>query len=111
MAVISANFSTTDQERCYCTTDLEDLYDTIKKECSCEWLGEHINDYQSFLTSHIEADKFLESGQFDGELSDVMVRALTNVLGTPMVLFTSASDLPIIVTRPSHGNVTNIHPI
>ena len=40
-----------------------------------------------------------------------LVRALSNVLESPIVLFTSATGLPIIITRPSHTYVSNIHPI
>ena len=97
------------------SSDLED--DIIKKlriAVVQEWLGENMHEYQSFLSSqqlHAEAAKFTTHGVFSGEVGDLMVRALSNVLHTPIVLFTSAPDMPIIVTTPSHVHVTNTHPI
>ena len=48
-----------------------------------EWLGDHSQEYQSFLTRAQlvgEAHRFLENGEFAGELGDLVLTGLANVL-------------------------------
>ena len=54
-----------------------------------EWLGENSAHYESFLTHsqlQQEAQMFTESGHFSGELGDLVLSALANLLHTPIVV-------------------------
>lgn len=46
---------------------------------------------------------FLESGHFEGELGDLMVLTLANVLNIPIVLFTSVPNMPVLCVTPASG--------
>ena len=71
-----------------------------------EWLGENCEDYQSFLTHanlQVEALKFLQPGVFSGEMGDLVIKAVANIIQTPIVLFTSAIALPVVVVMPRNA--------
>lgn len=71
-----------------------------------EWIGDNSDYYQSFVTSDIqsEAEQYLNSGEFAGNLGDLMVVTLSNVLHLPIMIFTTITNLPVICITP----VTNI---
>lgn len=86
----------------------------LRRAVVTEWLGEHSTEYTGFLASaqlEKEAQTFLNSGEFAGELGDLVVSALSNVLQSPIVLFTSIANLPILVVTPSHTIMENPQPI
>ena len=68
-----------------------------------EW-RKHSEDYQGFLDEHQtvsgEAENFLQQGYFHGPLGNTMVLALSNALGLPIVIFSSALHYPIIHVSP-----------
>ncbi len=67
-----------------------------------EWLGDNADYYQGFSTSDIQsqAEQYLISGEFAGNLGDLMVVTLSNVLHIPIAIFTSIPNLPIICITP-----------
>lgn len=58
-----------------------------------------------------EAARFLDNGEFTGELGDLVIAALSNVLQSPIVVFTSIQNLPVLVITPSHHVMNNPSPI
>ena len=58
-----------------------------------------------------EAACFLDNGEFTGELGDLVIAALSNVLQSPIVVFTSIQYLPVLVITPSHHVMNNPSPI
>ena len=70
-----------------------------------EWQGPFIDDYQQFFDNsemdvYTEAEKFRCSGEFCRPLGDTMPLAMANVLQLPIVLITSAQNMPIVTVTP-----------
>jgi len=60
-----------------------DVIAALRKAVVDEWLGHNSKEYQSFLTYgqlETEACHFLNSGEFAGEMGDLVITALSNVL-------------------------------
>lgn len=94
--------------------DIIGLAGKLREAVVNEWMGEHTSEYQAFLTSDqlkAEADRFLTSGQFSGELGDLVLLALANVLATPLFLFTSVPSLPTLTVMPTHATVISAQPV
>ena len=69
-----------------------------------EWRSNQ-QDYEGFVPGidvQQEAKKFSESGYFFGDLADTIVLALSNLLGLPLIIFTSNIHQPIISITPRH---------
>ena len=93
---------------------IADVVHTLRKAVVEEWLGENTGSYQSFLTSdqlHEQAQSFLNSGTFAGDIGDLVVQALANVLKIPIVVFTSVESMPTIVVTPPNVVTENIQPL
>ena len=67
-----------------------------------EWLGDNADYYQGFVTSDIrsQAELYLSSGEFAGNLGDLIVVTLSNILHIPITIFTSIQNLPVICITP-----------
>ena len=67
-----------------------------------EWTT-HPERYQAFLSTPLENDAqlFLQSGHFFGELGNTMPLALANILSSPLILFTSLETMPVLLITPS----------
>lgn len=93
---------------------IADVVRTLRKAVVEEWLGENTGSYQSFLTSdqlHEQAQSFLNSGTFAGDIGDLVVRALANALKVPIVVFTSVENMPTIVVTPPNVVTENVQPL
>lgn len=80
----------------------EELAKVLRKRAVQEWLH-NPQEYQGFLTNcnvAEEAPKFLQEGFYHGELANVMVTTMSNLLGIPIVVFSSALHHPIIFITP-----------
>ena len=90
------------------------IIDALRKVVVQEWLGQNSQYYTGFLSSvqlEHEAARFLDNGEFTGELGDLVIAALSNVLQSPIVVFTSIQNLPVLVITPSHHVMNNPSPI
>ena len=90
---------------------IEDIVKKLRKAVVDELLGNETDEYQSFLSHEqlsMQAQRFLRNGEFMGEIGDLMVKALCNILQTPIILFTSVKDLPIIVCTPTHSPLKEV---
>ena len=79
-----------------------------------EWTGENTMYYQSFLTQQQlqeEAHRFLQDGEFTGDVGDLVLPALVNVLAIPMTVFTSAENMPMLTLLPITSVVMESEPI
>ena len=79
-----------------------------------EWLGEKSDSYQSFLTGQQlqrEANHFLEMGEYPGDVGDLVLMAVSNILKIPIVIFTSIQNLPIIIQHPTTHGAIHAQPI
>ena len=52
------------------------------------------------------AHTYLQSGMFSGELGDLMVLTLANILQMPITIFTSIEQMPILCVMPTISIVT-----
>lgn len=77
-----------------------------------EWQGEHADYYQLFVTTDIrsQASQYLQSGEFSGDLGDLMVVTLSNLLHIPITIFSNIPNLNIICITPV-SNVDSIVPL
>lgn len=84
----------------------QDIAD-IAHELRCgmvEELRQNSDYYKGFLSAEldiqVEADRFLQDGFFDAELGNLMISSLSNFLGTPIIVFTSIRDVPLLHFAP-----------
>ena len=83
-------------------TNLEILSVKLRELAVNEW-RENEADYAGFLTESSvrkEAERFSQSGCFDGQLGDTTVLALSNVLGLPLIIITSIANHAVISIIP-----------
>ena len=68
-----------------------------------EWLGENSDHYQGFTTVDIRshAQQYRLNGEFAGELGDLMVMAIVNILRIPLLVVTNIQNMPVLLTTPS----------
>ena len=66
----------------------------------------NIDFYQSFVSVDLAStcEQYSASGEFEGELGDLMVVTLANILQHPIVIFTSVSDMPVLCYTPFDCN-------
>lgn len=72
-----------------------------------EWRS-HQEDYEGYVVGNNIAqqiDLFLRDGFFNSELGNTMVLALANVMGMPIIIFSSILQYPIISVNPHHMTV------
>ncbi len=84
--------------------NMMDVVKSLRTAIVNEWMGERTSQYQSFLTGHQLheiATNYLSMGEFAGDVGDLILPALSNVLRAPIVLFTNIEHLPIIVQYPT----------
>ena len=76
-------------------------------------MGENYKLYQSFVTVDLreEGQEFMQSGQFTGEVGDLMVFTLSNILQSPIAIFTSIPNLPVICITPMFVHAESDNPI
>ena len=67
-----------------------------------EWTT-HPERYQAFLSTPLEneAQLFLQSGHFFGELGNMMPLVLANIVSSPLIIFTSLQTMPVLLITPS----------
>ena len=79
--------------------DMADIAYELRTLAITEWM-KHTEEYQGFLDEHHtvsqEAQKFLQQGHFHGPLGNTMVLALSNALGLPIIVFSSAYHYPVL---------------
>ena len=68
-----------------------------------EWLGDNADHYQGFCTGDIRAhaEEYRSSGEFAGDLGDLMVMTDANLIRVPLLLFTNVENMPTMVITPS----------
>lgn len=80
------------------TDDINTLGVMLRKITVKEWKS-HEDEYQCLLTSSTvaeEAEKFMHSGYYYGELADTMSKAISNALDLIIVVLTSIKDVSIM---------------
>ena len=90
--------------------DKESLRDSLRVLTISEWLGENRPHYESFLrTDNFDAEvkRFTHKGYFTGELGNLMVLAMANVLKMPIVIFSLLENYPTIPILP-HGQLNDM---
>lgn len=67
-----------------------------------EWTS-HQERYQPFIEGNIEDQSrlFLQSGYFMGDLGNLMPLAMANLLGSPLVIFSSLETMPVLLITPT----------
>ena len=79
--------------------------EVLRQRVVDEWQGPFIDEYQQFFNEsemdvYTEAEKFRRNGEFCRPLGDAMPLAMANVLQLPIVLITSAQNMPIVTVTP-----------
>jgi hypothetical protein len=76
----------------------------LRKIMVDEWISNTCY-YQSFVTVDLllYAESYLTSGEFGGDVGDLMVLTLANVLNYPITIFTSIPDMPLLCITPQNG--------
>ena len=83
--------------------DIGSIAIKIRQMVVDEWMS-NADEYQKFIGNEHsvteEAPKFLQQGYFFGPMGNTMVLAVSNALGIPIVVFSSANHYPIINITP-----------
>ena len=81
------------------------LANALRRLVVQEWLGENAEYYQGFVTTDIatHAHQYLNSGEFGGDLGDLMVVTLSNILHIPITIFSNIPDLGLVCITPTSG--------
>ena len=81
---------------------ISDVASKLRELLVIEWTT-HPERYQAFLSTPLEneAQLFLQSGYFFGELGNTMPLALANLLSSPLLIFTSLQTMPVLLITPS----------
>lgn len=84
----------------------------LRRSMVSEWL-ENTDVYQGFVTTDIRAAAlhFLSTQQFSGDLGDLMIMALSNILHTPFCIFTSVLNMPVIAITPNELPANSVQPL
>ena len=67
----------------------------LRQATVTEWLGENSSACQSFLTHsqlREQAHHFLQDGEYSGDIGDLVLPALANVLSLPITVFTTCQS-------------------
>ncbi len=77
-----------------------------------EWM-DNTDYYQGFVSADVTAvaHQYLTSGHFTGDLGDLMVLTLANVLHMPITVFTSVVNMPVLCIIPTVEVADSVHPI
>jgi hypothetical protein len=70
---------------------VEEIAAQLRRAVVEEWLGDYYSEYTRFLAfSQLEqeAQRFLRSGEFAGDVGDLVIVAWSNVFHSPIVFFT-----------------------
>ena len=88
--------------------NITNLQHSLRQLTVREWMG-NLEFYQSFVTVDLSSicEQYFESGQFGGELGDLIVVTLANVLQHPIIVFTSVSNMPVLCFTPMRCNNSN----
>ena len=82
---------------------IADIAYQLRRIAVDEWMS-NVDEYQHFLDGeHMvreEAPMFLQQGHFFGPLGNTIVVAISNALGLPIIIFSSASHYPVINSAP-----------
>lgn len=85
------------------SASIEETARHLRRIAVKEWIT-NAGEYQHFLgEGHSvieEAPRFLEQGYFYGPLGNTMVLAISNALGLPIIVFSSAAHYPVINIVP-----------
>lgn len=79
-----------------------------------EWTGDHSKEYQKFMTEdqlHTQAEAFKQEGVYSLDIGDLAIAALSNMLQSPVVLFTSRLNQPLHIQYPTYSSVVSPNPI
>ena len=86
-----------------CNSSIADVGKRLRRIAVDEWMN-HADEYQHFLDEGHkvteEATHFLQQGHFFGPLANTMVVAISNALGLPIIIFSSACHYPVINITP-----------
>lgn len=81
----------------------DSLVTKLRELTVSEWSGENKQHYENFLTTdnfENEVERFSHRGYFTGELGNLMVLAMANVLKMPTVIFSSLENFPTVPILP-----------
>ena len=99
---------------CSTQTDVKELAQVLRQATVAEWLEENSHHYQSFLTHdqlREQAQRFLVDGEYCGDLGDLVLPALVNVLSLPITVFTSAENMPVLMLFPISSIPSDSNPL
>ena len=67
-----------------------------------EWLGENSDHNQGFTTVDIRshAHQYRLNGEFAGDLGELMVMTVANILHIPLLIITNIQNMPVLVMSP-----------
>ena len=58
-----------------------------------------------------QAEEFLQDGAYSLDFVDLAIAALSNMLQTPLVLYTSRPNQPLHIQYPTHSPMLNPNPV
>ena len=92
--------------------DINTIAELLRHCMVNEWI-DNTEYYQGFVTTDITAVvyQYQTSGQFTGDLGDLMVLTLANVLHMPITIFTSVVNMPVVCITPTMQVADSAQPL
>ncbi len=91
---------------------LDDMYiiaKLLRRLVVREW-QENTDNYQGYTLVDVcsEASNYLADGEFSGDIGDLMVRTLLNILAIRITIFTSVENMPVLCVTPAFNCDTSV---
>lgn len=92
--------------------DINYLQKLLRVKMVEEW-DTNPDQYQGYITEDLStvSHQFLQSGQFSGDVGDLMLLTIANVLSIPVTVFTSVQNLPLLCVMPTSDLVISPQPL
>ena len=92
--------------------NLEEISLRLRELTIEEWLGENRPYYENFLTTEVNIDdaakRFSDPKYFQNDLGDTMILAMSNVLGLPIIVFSTIPEQPLIPVLPKKAKFDSL---
>ncbi len=98
----------------YSHHSLIEIASALRQGVVKEWTGSNSKEYQKFITGgqlQAQAEEFQQEGVYSIDIGDLVIAALSNLLQSPLVLFTSRLNQPLHIQYPTYSPMVSPNPI
>ena len=100
---------------------LTQIANSLRQGVANEWIGNHSKEYQKYMTCdqlstqsdqlRAQATQFQQEGVYSLDIGDLVIAGLSNMLQSPVVLFTSRLNQPLHIQYPTYSPMLSPNPV